>query len=321
VPETNAQIVLKPPGINEAESSRLPGERLLGPVSSMEPLAVTVPFELVEEPDFHAIHNASDYDYHRAEITLRVLNQCKIRAELSKVHYGMFGTEKAALVIFEFNFIKNHKLRYKSATIRIAFNNNDGQSATIPEICDLFPSIVHGNVTEDKRHWNWNASFGLTTPGLVGVNPQLGVARDSEIVIENRMEIRGDKYSTRPTQRPNNAVEWNLEENRAQQAGVPHKLFCAAIVRYHGQNFKAEVEVKVTTGVRKWYDPVAGSQAWIMQAWPWEVDDQILFNPAAPIGNLALPAGDMDLATLTEDERRELTPLIKEYEVKSVEEH
>jgi hypothetical protein len=280
-------------------------------------METVAPFELVEGADLHAIHNESDDDYHRAEITLRVLKECKLRAELKKLHYGRVGNDEAALVIFEFNFIKSDKIRYKSAAICIAFDSNDGQSA-VPEVYDLFPSTVYGIVAEDKRHWNWNASLGLTTP--VGINSQVGVARDSEITVAHRMTIRGDKYSTRPSRRPNNAVEWKLEENRAQEAGIPHKFFCAAIVQHHGRKFKGEVKVKVTLGVRKWYDPFAGSQAWIMQAWPWEMDDPILFNPKTSVGNLAL-SGDIDLATLTEEERMQLTPLVEEYEVGSVDHH
>jgi hypothetical protein len=136
----------------------------------------------------------------------------------------------------------------------------------------------------------------------MGVNPQVGVVKG--------LVICGDKHSTRPTHRPNNAVEWRLEENRVQRSGVPHTFLCGVIVRHQGERFKGEVEVKVTTGVRKWYDR---SHAWIMQAWPWGMDDPILFNPAASVGNLALPAGDIDLAKLNEYERRKLTPLVKEF--------
>jgi hypothetical protein len=288
----------------------------------MDPLkSVSVPFEKIGGPELAALRNEEDED-HREEITLRELGECRIRAELKTVHYGKFRHTDAALVIIEFNFSKSDKIRYKSATIRIAFNPPDGAKRTlrsiVPEVCDLFPSTVYGIVTEDKKKWNWNASFGLSAPSAspVGVTGQIGVTSDSEYVVGHRMEIHGDKTSNRITGRPNNVAEWKLSENEAQQAGIPHKFVCATIVKHHGAVFHGDVFIKVTTGGRKWYDPIAGSQAWIMQAWPWEKDDPIKFDPAKTPGTSPIPKLDgKDLATLSEEDRRSLAPLVPEYQV------
>lgn len=281
---------------------------------------VDVPFETIAGPELAATHNQDEED-HRQDITLRELGECRIRAELKNVHYGRCKGNEAALIIIAFNFVKSPKIRYKSANIRIAFDRLSPIQAnrtSVPTVTDFFPCAVYGSVTEDKKRWNWNASFGLSGLAASPIQPtgQLGVASESEFVVGHRLEILGDKYSNRINHRPNNVVEWKLTENDAQLSGLPHTFFCATIVEHHGAAFNAEVTVKVTTGVRKWYDPIAGSQGWIMQAWPWERDDPIKFNPTINSESLHIPRlADKDMVCLSEEDRKKLTPFVTDYEV------
>lgn len=282
----------------------------------------TARLEIIEEPELHAIHNESIGEPYRPEITRRELGECRLTAELKNVHYGKFNGIEAALVIIQVSFISGSRIRYQSATIRVAFErhlyNSSSKHGNSPIVCCFFPWRVFGVVTEETHRWAWNASFGLSAPATVpiGVSAQVARSHDTEFVQGKRMEIQGSKDTSSSTGRGYNVAEWRLKENAAQQDGIPHQFICAAIVQHGGNKFQADVDIQVVTSSRKWYNPVANTRAWIMQAWPWTKDDPINFDlTSVPIG-LALPNLDnRDLGTLTEEDYRSLARLVDEYQV------
>src|SRR6266496_4400749 len=99
-------------------------------------------FKIMEEPELHAVHNLPG-QVHRSQISRRILGECKIRAELKKVHYGVFGGSSASLIVVEFKFLGSNKLRYTSASIKIAFeavvSENKSQKSRTPVVRDYFP--------------------------------------------------------------------------------------------------------------------------------------------------------------------------------------
>jgi hypothetical protein len=169
------------------------------------------------------------------------------------------------------------------------------------EILDLFPWTIYGAVAEDKQHWNWNAT-SLTTPGPVGVNPQVGVV--------NGLVISGDKHSTRSTHRPNNAVEWRWKKTESNGVVSVTHFYVAQLYGIMEKGSKERWKWKLLLGRGNGMIEVMRGSC---KHGHGGMDDPILFNPVASVGNLALPAGDIDLAKLTEDERMKLTPLVKEF--------
>ena len=89
------------------------------------------------------------------------------------------------------------------------------------------------------------------------------------------------------------------------------------VVVYGEGEFKADVAVKVSTGLKVGsVDP----RAWALTGFPWPKDDPIIFDYATVTDSLdTLPQlRGIDLSTLTEQQCRNLAPLPVEYQVCSV---
>src|SRR5216110_162718 len=113
--------------------------------------------------------------------------------------------------------------------------------------------------------FTWNAEFGVKSSKTLPI-ATISRSTDCEFVKGQRMEIHGTKDTGSQSGRGFNVVEWRLEENAAQKDGIPYKFICGMMVQHNRAKFKAQVDIQVRAS-SKWYQPLAASSAWLMQAW------------------------------------------------------
>lgn len=277
-----------------------------------------VSFEVEEEPEIHGIRNTNPTEPYRPEITRRECGECRVSAKLRSVHYGKYNEEDAALIIIEFNFINGVRTRYKWGRIRIAFHPLSKNEDKAPVVCTFFPWKIFGKVTEETRDGSSGYTLGLSSPASAPVvaSAQLTGSSGNQFVKANRMKIQGTTDTSSKTGRGLNVAEWTLEEDTAQQGGIPQKFVCGVIIKYFGTKFHAETKIQVRT-CGKWHQPIDSMNAWLLQAWPWTKDDPVNFDLSQVPKNMELPELiNRDLAKVDEEDvKKLLAPLDVDYEV------
>lgn len=253
-----------------------------------------------------AIKNLPD-EKHRAEITKREIGDCLVTGTLRGVHYGSFSGANAALIVFQFNFHFNGAppFRYKSAQIKVTFAsapNTLGVKNVAdenPVVCSFYPKQDSGDPTPQEVHSGYDISVPLTTgpllPVTLGVKARL--ARDTKVVRTHRMTIRGATKSDGA--RNHNVVMWKINENGADQDGIPHEFRCGVIVRYHQAEFRARVDLEFSARTLS-VDP----RLLFLSGRPWTKDDPIIFDWSNPQGlesSLKELVG-VDLSTLSDQD-------------------
>lgn len=268
----------------------------------------------------HTLKNSVD-EKHRIVITHKELGECKLTGTLRAVHYGQYNGRSAALILLRFTFHYATDIRifrYTSASISINFSRtvSDIPSREPIIVRNFFPAAVFGEASIENIQWNYDIPLVIGASPLPSVSRAPKVGRETTFTRTNRMEIRGIATG-HPNPKETNVVQWYLSENKLQKTGIPHYFQCGVVVVYGQGEFKADVAVKVSTGLRVGsVDP----RAWALKGFPWPKDDPILFDCATVTDGLdTLPQlRGMDLSTLTEEQCRNLAPLPAEYQVFSV---
>jgi hypothetical protein len=270
------------------------------------------------------IRNVGD-EWHRRLMFLQEIASCSWKAELISTHYSTFHGDPAALIIVECSFSLPENIRFTSATINMSFdrktNTNDRNPRDIPEVVEVFPSDVYGQITEVKHQVKNSIALGVSTPSTPAgsMNVQIGREHEQEFATGPRQEIHGSRHTNQKASRPLNVARWVVTENKGEKGGISRRFLFAAIVKYGGKRFFADVRIKVkaeSKGVT--INPVSAFAPLVISAWPWPKNDPVKFNPNDVARDLGLQDLKKPLDELTEDDYRNLAPLQDEYKVRKL---
>jgi hypothetical protein len=281
----------------------------------------TVVLHLDSDAGELGVQKSRNGEKHRIKITTKEFGRCILTGNLKGVHYGSYDSNPAALLLFEFNFhfTKSPRFRYKSADIKVTFSSTqsacEGERTPDlePVVCGVVPERVYGEAIMETKKWRYEFPLSANTSSLLplelGMQPSISSERS--LVRGRRMEIHGSWYNDK-SHSQDNIANWSIFENPADQNGIPHKFYCAAIVAHHDVEFQAEVEVKLSTGLKIAVDP----RSWGLAGRPWTKDDPIIFDCKVPVTPPQLMGlGEVDLSKLREEQWRLLVPLVGDYEV------
>lgn len=250
-------------------------------------------------------------------------SNCTATATVRGVFYGQYNKQSAAMIIFRFVFHsplqRKWRYTYAKTTTTFATKIDDSKhdlSRDGPYILIMFPYTVFGAVSEEERHWNMELSASLkASSGIIadgGLEATGGM--DGSYVRGNRMQIQGFLGTSSNKQQREDLARWDMAENVIQKTGIPHDYCCGVIVQSPGDRFEAAVDFEFSLAI-------AGS--WKFKAWPWDVDDPLIFNKNDPLKGLDQVyleemrafLKDKDFKDLTKEDISKLAPLPKEYHV------
>lgn len=185
------------------------------------------------------------------------------------------------------------------APVRTSQTNQLSASSSLEEYTVIqYQSIFAGSI---------NVGAGPSLPVQFGVQPKS--TREHQV---DRKYIRGHSEPDE-TYKDNNVAVWTLEENKGDPKGVLLQFFCAVVAKHYDRRFRAEVKVKVETGLAA---GIVDPRYWKMWAKPWDKDDPLIFHPENLPDCLILDgAKGFDLSKLTEPQCRSLAPLPDENQV------
>ena len=252
-------------------------------------------------------------EQHRIKITEREHGSCVVTGSLKHAHYGTYGHQPAALIVFAFNFhfTRRPLFRYKSAEIKVTFagiRNSGKGPQDEPQLVNCFPTTVYGKISPEPTAFRNEVDVSIGTNQLLPVDARVHINRVKEksIIRSECMEIHGMASSP--------VARWTLHEDSVQKKGISKLFYCAAIVQLPSisTEFQAKIEVKVQTGVAILTDP----RSWGLRVNLWGGDDPILFSAQCPhaLPPLSKLVG-IDLKDLDQETKREICPLALEYEV------
>jgi len=260
---------------------------------------------LFEDPDAGELSkNHPPDEKHRINITDREIGDCVVTGRLKGVHYGTFSGKPAALILFRFEFLFNGSppFRYTSAKVKISLASTQegarpGSAETEPGpiIAGFHPKQFFGGVTKETVRTTLGVSAPPTIMGdLLPVKAAPNYKRESTFERSHCVTIRGIARSSYGRQ--DDVAMWKIEENRADQSGIPPGFSCGIIVLRPEGEFNAQVDLHFHAKTR--WDP----RLWFLKGSPWTKDDPINFDGSDPKG----------LAPLTELECLDLSKVTKE---------
>jgi hypothetical protein len=197
-------------------------------------------------------------DPNREKATAQMIGTASFAAKLSRVQYGTYRGQEAVLLAFsfEFGFLNESVKRMTSATLKIILEEAKDNSVEYPDprnpnndpkIVAFGPSQICGEMTTVNNTRTWALDFlvqfqalGLETGPEASYETQISSTRDHRMWINGKTESDDDHDD-------DNIVSWNIQENKIQKSGVPHRLL-AFIIATLPQGPKTMV--KVTARIR-----------------------------------------------------------------------
>jgi hypothetical protein len=248
---------------------------------------------------------------------------CTATGTMRGVFYGLYNKRPAALIVFRFVFHSplQRKWRYTYAKVTATFATKikDQKYDTDhegPYNYVMFPYSVFGNVSEEERRWNMEVTTSLKASSGIGVDGGVEAkgGKEGSFVRGNRMQIQGFLVPSSNQHQKENVARWDMAENVIQKAGIPHDFCCGVIVACPGDRFEASVDIEFS---------LALSGSWKFNAWPWDVDEPLVFAKNDSLKDLDQVyleemrdiLKDRDFKDLTEEDFEKLAPLTKEYHV------
>lgn len=257
----------------------------------------------VEDPEGVTLGQVNTDDRTRDKITHSEFLGCGIIGSVEGVHYGTWEDKPACLVLMQFLFRSNTGfLRLKRADLTICFHEGADQilRSETPSICLFSPRKIYGDPHPETR--KWTADMGITMgfdSGAVSVGPNVSMARESEITKEHRLQIKGKLWGRRKSS-VKDKIQWELEEAKKMNYGIPDIFNIGLVVLYNGP-FQATVNVRATTAASV---PITCP--------PWSKDDPLLFDTRTTKGK-TLPKTKFE--ELLEEDWRKLVPHDEEWQV------
>lgn len=253
------------------------------------------------------------------QITKKEFGRCLVTGKLIGVHYATLHREPTALIHFRFSFgFRGRPLfRYKSAQIKVIFARASQEQKVQqkpqvqPMIWTRIPRTVYGESIQERVTWKIGVSssikIGPPLPVQFDVTPT--IAREASFVRGRRMEIHAHTYADQKTG-PCNVVIWNINENPLRKDGIPHYFSCAVLVKHNNHPFQAEIELKLSAGIKIVTDP----RSWGIVGRPWTKDDPLLFNDTTATPSVRDPR-QRDFSEFSDDDWRRLVELPEKHEV------
>lgn len=206
-----------------------------------------------------------------------------VQGNVIHLQHSTYRGKPATLLAFKFRFSFDSRgpNRASRAEIRVAFDSHDAKptAAPKPAVRSFAPALICGpvRVKQVEKSVGITPSVGIPIlPFQAGV--EVAMAKSATFTREFQMKIVGEPWATDEDADDDDMVTWRVDENFADDDGVPSDFKTAVLVQHGGQPFQATVQVKVRTGL-----------GMSLFGWPWSkprpliVSDQESFGDAVAV--------------------------------------
>ncbi|KAK4913675.1 hypothetical protein LTR49_018009 [Elasticomyces elasticus] len=175
-------------------------------------------------------------EINREVISDATVAKCHFSVRTLVVKYGLYKSESACLLGFEFVF-HPYMTRFKRAKIDIEFGA-PAAGGNKPKTVLLYPHEVKGQVTEEtiRRALSGEVTIGCEPYASITGN----ISHEREGKKQYYMKLTGSRLGS-------DGVRWTLEENQDQKDGIPTRFVGFIVVSSSGP-FEANFDVEATIG-------------------------------------------------------------------------
>ena len=234
-----------------------------------------------------------------------------VRADVIGVYKGTHKGKPATLAVFEVRFEfpdaagSSNRLREAKivATFEPAPSSSSSSAAGAVAAAQRYPvvRIVCPKLLEGPMRLETHTRETSQTVSLhVGVEPipvsaEAGLSRTKAVAFDRdqKMSIRGTRWSSKGSDNVDNVARWVLAENSALGKGIPLEFRSAVVVENHDAPVHATVKI--------WAQTKKGMKLF---GWPWSDTRPIVITRSVQYGQ---PLGvDLDFSQLTPSQWEEL---------------
>ncbi|KAI1122611.1 hypothetical protein F5Y10DRAFT_253764 [Nemania abortiva] len=237
--------------------------------------------DLFEIPD-HGVdaqfRNRNDKGQNLPQVLIDEGNRWQAKAKLMSGIHGTLrqGGDPASLLIFEFD-LTHHDTQFKSATIKITFEDGTGPSAFDPEVYNISPrgfcALDRKTDSKEVTH-GADAAINANPISAIGLNlayhwTMSGNTQKSHFATLNGMSrrVKGTGEETR--------AMWVMKEDPVEHGGIPTFLRTAVVLRHDPNDcceFRFSLEIDAQESKSFFY----GKSKQSRMHNPYELDPKIL---------------------------------------------